>query len=53
MIKIGFSGIVASVAAAAALTLAGPATADIGHNQWVHNMAATAPTTHVNTSAHR
>ena len=36
MKKFGFASIVASGLAAAVLGLAGPAQADIGHNQWVH-----------------
>jgi hypothetical protein len=34
----GFAGIVASGLAAAVLGLAGPAQADLGHNNWVHDI---------------
>jgi hypothetical protein len=37
MKKFGFASIVASGLAAAVLGFAGPAQADIGHNQWVHD----------------
>jgi hypothetical protein len=37
MRKFGFATIVASALAAAVVGLAGPAQADIGHNQWVHD----------------
>ena len=37
MKKFGFATIVASGLAAAVLGLAGPAQADIGHHQWVHD----------------
>jgi hypothetical protein len=37
MKKFGFASIVASGLAAAVVGLAGPAQADIGHNDWVHD----------------
>jgi hypothetical protein len=38
MKKFGFATIVASGLAAVVLGLAGPAQADIGHHQWVHDI---------------
>ena len=38
MKEFGFASIVASGLAAAVLGLAGPAQADLGHNQWVHDI---------------
>jgi hypothetical protein len=38
MRKLGFATIVASGLAAAVLGLAGPAQADIGHHDWVHDI---------------
>ena len=38
MKKFGFATIVASGLAAAVLGLAGPAQADIGHHDWVHDI---------------
>ena len=43
MKKFGFASIVASGLAAAVLGLAGPAQADLGHNQWVHDIQQHAP----------
>jgi hypothetical protein len=43
MKKFGFASVVASGLAAAVLGLAGPAQADLGHNQWVHDIQQHAP----------
>lgn len=53
MKKFGFATIVASGLAAAAIGLAGPAQADIGHHDWaiITQPHATAP--HVDTSVHQ
>ena len=38
MKKFGFATIIASGLAAAVLGLAGPASADVGHHDWVHDI---------------
>ena len=38
MKKIGFATIIASGLTAAVLGLAGPASADVGHHDWVHDI---------------
>jgi hypothetical protein len=42
MKKIGFATVIASGLTAAVLALAGPAQADIGHHDWVHDIQPTA-----------
>jgi hypothetical protein len=44
MKKFGFASIVATGFAAALLGLAGPASADIGHHQWVQDIQQQATT---------
>ena len=45
MKKLGFATVIASGLTAAVLGLAGPAQADVAHNQWVNSISqhATAP----------
>jgi hypothetical protein len=50
MKKFGFATIVASGLAAAVLGLAGPAQADLGHNDWVHQIQQHATVGSVNSS---
>jgi hypothetical protein len=50
MKKFGFATIVASGLTAAVLGLAGPAQADVGHHDWVHDIQPTVTVPHVDTS---
>ena len=50
MKKFGFATIVASGLAAAVLGLAGPATADVGHHDWVHTIQPQVTVPQVDTS---
>ena len=50
MKKFGFATIVASGLAAAVLGLAGPAQADIGHRDWVHDIQQQATVGSVNST---
>ena len=52
MKKFGFATIAASGLAAAALGLAGPAQADIGHHGWVNNVQPQVSVPQVDTSVH-
>jgi hypothetical protein len=53
MKKFGFATIIASGLTAAVLGLAGPAQADIGHHDWVHDIQPQVIVPHVNTSANQ
>jgi len=50
MKKFGFSAVIASGLAAAVIGLAGPAQADIGHNDWVNTIQPTVSVPHVDTT---
>ena len=50
MKKFGFSAVIASGLAAAVIGLAGPAQADIGHNDWVNTIQPTVTVPHVDTT---
>jgi hypothetical protein len=50
MKKFGFATVIASGLIAAVLGLAGPASADIGHHDWVHEIQPTVNVPHVDTS---
>jgi hypothetical protein len=50
MKKFGFATMMASGLTAAVLSLAGPAQADIGHHDWVHDIQPTVTVPHVDTS---
>jgi len=50
MKKFGFATVIASGLAAAVLGLAGPASADIGHHDWVNNTQPSVSVPHVNTN---
>jgi hypothetical protein len=43
---------IAGAMTAAVLGFAGPAQADLGHNDWVNNMGPTATAPHVDTTVH-
>ncbi|MDT5281960.1 MAG: hypothetical protein QOJ20_3155 [Mycobacterium sp.] len=53
MKKFGFATIIAGGLTAAVLGLAGPAQADIGHNDWVNNMGPQVTVPQVDTSVHQ
>jgi hypothetical protein len=53
MKKFGFATVVASGLAAAVVGLAGPAQADIGHHDWVHDIQPRATAPQVDTSVHQ
>ena len=54
MKKITFATAIASVLTAGVLGLAAPATADIGHHDWVNNITnPTAQVPHVDTTVHQ
>jgi hypothetical protein len=53
MKKFGFATIIASGLSAAVLVLAGPAQADIGHHDWVHDIQPTVSVPQVDTSVHQ
>ena len=50
MKKFGFATVIASGVTAAMLGLAGPASADIGHHDWVHQIQPTVSVPQVDTS---
>jgi len=50
MKKFGFAAVIASGLAAAVIGLAGPAQADIGHNDWVNTIQPTVSVPHVDTT---
>lgn len=50
MKKIGFAAIVASGLGAAVVGLAAPASADVSHHMWVHQMHQKASAPHVDTT---
>ena len=50
MKKFGFATIIASGLTAAVLGLAGPAQADIGHHDWVHDIQTQVTVPQVDTS---
>lgn len=50
MKKLGFATVIASGLTAAVIGLAGPASADIGHHDWVHEIQPTVNVPQVNTS---
>ena len=52
MKKFGISTAIAGVLTAAVLSLAAPAQADLGHNNWVNQIGPTATAPHVDTSVH-
>jgi hypothetical protein len=53
MKKFTFATIVASGMSLAVLGLAGPAQADIGHHDWIHDIQPTASVPQVDTSVHQ
>ena len=53
MKKFGFATIIAGGLTAAVLGLAGPAQADIGHNDWVNNVGPHVTVPQVDTSVHQ
>lgn len=53
MKKFGFIAIVASGLAAAVLGLAGPASADVGHHDWVGQIGQHASAPQVDTTVHQ
>jgi hypothetical protein len=53
MKKFGFASIIASGLAAAVLGLAAPASADIGHHQWIDQIGPTVSVPHVDTTVHQ
>jgi hypothetical protein len=50
MKKLGFATIIASGLTAAVVGLAGPASADVGHHDWVNNVQPTVSVPQVDTS---
>jgi hypothetical protein len=50
MKKLGFATIIASGLTAAVVGLAGPATADVGHRDWVHDIQPQVSVPQVDTS---
>ena len=50
MKKLGFAIIIASGLTAAVVGLAGPASADVGHHDWVHDLQPTVSVPQVDTS---
>jgi len=50
MKKFGFATVIASGLAAAVLGLAGPASADVGHHDWVHDLQPTVSVPQVDNS---
>ena len=50
MKKLGFATIIASGLTAAVLGLAGPASADVGHHDWVHDIQPSVSVPQVDTS---
>jgi len=50
MKKLGFATIIARGMTAAVLGLAGPATADVGHHDWVNNVQPSVSIPQVDTS---
>jgi hypothetical protein len=50
MRKIGFAAIIASGLTAAVIGIAGPASADVGHHDWVNIIQPTVTVPHVDTS---
>ncbi|WP_201274626.1 hypothetical protein [Mycolicibacterium sp. CH28] len=52
MKKITITTAIAGALTAAVLGLAAPAQADLGHNDWVNNIAPTAIVPHVDTTVH-
>jgi hypothetical protein len=53
MKKFGLATIAATGLMAAVLGFAGPASADIGHHNWVDDIQPTASAPHVDTSVHQ
>ena len=53
MKKFGIAAIVASGLSAAVIGLAGPAIADVGHNDWVNNIQPSVVVPQVDTSVHQ
>ncbi len=53
MKKLGFATVIASGLTAAVLGLAGPASADIGHHDWVNDIQQTVNVPQVNTTVHQ
>jgi hypothetical protein len=53
MKKFRFATIIASGLTAAVLGLAGPAQADVGHHDWVHEIQPTVSVPQVDTSVHQ
>jgi hypothetical protein len=52
MKKFGFAAMIASGLTAAVLGLAGPATADVGHHDWVNTVQPSVSVPSVDTSVH-
>lgn len=50
MKKFGFAAVIASGLTAAVIGFAGPAQADIGHNDWVNTIQPTVSVPHVDTT---
>jgi hypothetical protein len=52
MKKYTITAVIAGAMTAAVLGLAGPAQADLGHNDWVNNLGPSATAPHVDTTVH-
>jgi hypothetical protein len=53
MKKFGFASIAATGLAAAILSFAAPAQADIGHHAWIYDIQPSVSVPHVDTSVHQ
>ncbi|MCV7254772.1 hypothetical protein HZU40_25225 [Mycolicibacterium fluoranthenivorans] len=53
MKKFGFASVIAAGMATAVLGLAGPAQADVAHNDWVHQNGQNATAPQVDTTVHQ
>ncbi|MHA3020815.1 hypothetical protein ACXPWS_11175 [Mycobacterium sp. BMJ-28] len=53
MKKFGFASVIAAGMAAAVLGLAGPAQADVAHNEWVHENGQSVSVPQVDTTVHQ
>ncbi|WP_165612391.1 hypothetical protein [Mycolicibacterium porcinum] len=53
MKKLGFTAVVASALATAVLGLAGPASADVSHHDWLNQIGPHVTVPHVDTTVHQ